>query len=363
MKRKFKVTLAVFLVIILGCFSNVFASENNSINLNAEKAAKRFLTKIGSNKNFVNEISLYDPDGKENGILLSLKNSGYIVVNLDDYSIPEYSLTSNNKFITDRTKKYIYLGPLSYYEKNNNKSIDLKTKKEVTNISKFREDYSNIKRLMKSNKKTLFYNNDNISNANGTVTEYRINTPYQVPNYYYNPNGICCSTASAMMLRHFQLNYINDLIPENLRTSDGVALIKTLVPYIQLDGAASLDPSHTSAGSYPQKDISGLKEYISTYDNKDLANINMGCADRSSQVNALMMSGISVRNNNSFVVSIGYPSKYGDHEVTGYGYVYDESKKDEGGITYEIVNDGWGSTDIHISADAVYEIAYMMYVK
>ncbi|KHD36212.1 hypothetical protein NL50_10605 [Clostridium acetobutylicum] len=349
-KHFFKKTIALLSIFTIVFTSNVLAAENNSPNSKAEQAAKTLLVRSKINKTFVNEINLYDPNDKENGILLSLKNGGYIIVNLDDYSIPEYSFVSNNKFITDSNKKYIYLGPLNYYEKKNGTITEAKTKKIIKNIPKLKNDYLDIKNTMKLNKKT----NSTYNFTDGTLISHRVNTLYEVPNYSYNPNGICGSTAAAMMLRHFQLNYMNDSIPSNLITSDGITLIKSLVPYIQLDGAAALDPNHNSLGSNMDSTVSGLNQYISLYDSKDSSHIKISDVTND-QIEALAFSNDLVDLNYSFVLAIYDPSKYGNHAVTGYGYIQDGNT-----VPYEIVNDGWGSTDVHISSSVVSGITYMV---
>jgi len=95
--------------------------------------------------------------------------------NIDDYSVPEFSPTSPNKYYkTDVKIKYYYNGPGVYLAEEGTEIRDLKLKKSL-----------------------------------GTV-----------PNDSYNPNGICGSTASAMMLRYLDTYFPGDNVPSSLEMSE-----------------------------------------------------------------------------------------------------------------------------------------------
>jgi hypothetical protein len=89
-----------------------------------------------------------------------------------------------------------------------------------------------------------------------------------------------------MMLRYLDIYFPSDYVPASLETSDGIALINYLVPYLH-------DP-----GSY-------------------------------------------LSNSHPYVLGLHQHPKYSEHWVTGYGY-YNAT------TGYAIVNDGWGSTYVFI---------------
>ena len=61
----------------------------------------------------------------------------------------------------------------------------------------------------------------------------------------------------------------------------------------------------------------------------------------------------TVYNDEPYILGLNNHPTYKDHWVTGYGYMQNSST-----VFYAIVNDGWGSTGVHLSMDYTDFIIY-----
>lgn len=83
---------------------------------------------------------------------------------------------------------------------------------------------------------------------------------YSLLNYSYNPNGVCGSCAAAIFLRYWSDHINSKYVSSNLKTSDGVKLIKYLIPYNE--GKPYVDPNINSPGTSPASLTSGIQNYL-----------------------------------------------------------------------------------------------------
>lgn len=83
----------------------------------AKKRAELFYENQNYDKTISNYKILDNLYGKEEAILFSTNNEGYIIVNLNDLSIPEMSLYNNCPLIDYDNP--VYNGPLDYYYESN----------------------------------------------------------------------------------------------------------------------------------------------------------------------------------------------------------------------------------------------------
>lgn len=147
----------------------------------------------------------------------------------------------------------------------------------------------------------------------------------QVPNYQYSPNGICGSTAAAMLLRWYDIYQNQKYAPSSLESGDGVALIKHLVGYIDED----------VPGSMPGEVFTGIMDYCSSQGISHPGGYDV-------YTDAYVIGRVDSYGTPFLIALYSHP-KYHRHWVTGYGYNYSD------GTCYIIVNDGWGSTNISIN--------------
>ena len=143
--------------------------------------------------------------------------------------------------------------------------------------------------------------------------------PQSLPNYSYNPSGICGSTAAAMMLRYMDLYVDDDFVPTNIESGNGIALINHLETFI----------NHSSHGSSAPQVAFGISDYLS------------GKVDYSAtydEVEGYILYG-QIADGKPYVIGTFRHPRYGNHWMTGYGY--------SGG--WAIVNDGWGNSGVYIN--------------
>lgn len=294
--------------------------------------AESFLESYGLNVNLSEPHELYNFDDTVDALLFTIPQKGYIIVNTSDYSIPEFSLESDTAYcFTDNYTKY-YNGPTEYYELVNNQLVDERSKisyqkdklKNGNDMFGKTSKYVNNRNSYNSVTKSLSVSPSIKCNSlatSATIVPHTIN--YTLPNFSYNPDGICGSTASAMYLMYYDQHINGNYVPDNLTTSDGVLLIKYIKPYI--DGSVP--------GSYPGDIEIGMYNYLQSRGISrtfTLDNCSLG-----------YVVGF-VASNKPYVVTINN-STYGQHVVAGYGYEYDSSN------SFVIVNDGWGNRGICIN--------------
>lgn len=338
MKKFFSKTgiLTIILTFILS--TNVFAANSNTTSQDsrAKNIAENFVKKIDKNKKIIDEIPLYGINNNKKAILFSLKNSGYIIIDLRNNSIPEFSINQNNRYFNKKNKKYLYNGPLNYYEKKDNKIINLKTNSEIKNTSNLKDISINknnkmLSRSVQANKTT------DVSNLHEKSLKYSLS------NYSYNPNGVCGSCAAAIFLRYWSDHINSKYVPSNLKTSDGVKLIKYLIPYNE--GKAYVNPNVKSHGTSPASLRAGIQNYLKSRGVTDTMHVEPINFSRFSE---------RISNNRPLIVGLfkadGNP--YGDHWVAGHSYLtveYVNGLIEK--LAYVGVTDGWGHSNVYISKD------------
>ncbi len=329
MKKVIMIILVVTLVLGNSIFS-VNASEVINVKDNYSNIAAKAIDFLGdyvNNPKLGTPVELYGLNDNIVAVFYELKNGGYIIINTNDFSVPEFSPTSSNKYYSANSKnKYYYNGPGAYFIKNGNVIKDLKHNenlgtaqelcKEVTKTGKY--IYGDVKNSVSATNQNIS-TDQAVQRSVTTTVERRV--PGTVPNYSYNPDGICGSTACAMVLRYLDIYFPDDYVPSNLESSTGVALIQYLVPYMN-------DP-----GTNPANLFGGLQDYLDDRNIDDFANWDVSGI-------GLIMNYISA--SRPFVLGLHNHPTYSEHWVTGYGYSH-------GTTDYAIVNDGWGNTNIYIN--------------
>ncbi|WP_243684132.1 hypothetical protein, partial [Methanosarcina barkeri] len=65
--------------------------------------------------NLTSSTPLKNLDNDIEAVAFSISNEGYIIINVNDLSVPEFSMTNKSPFIVGN-KSYYYNGPLAYVE-------------------------------------------------------------------------------------------------------------------------------------------------------------------------------------------------------------------------------------------------------
>lgn len=312
---KKKISLLMCLILCVSLFVSVdIKAQEQSVNLHKVVIVQELLDELNEVGDYVNVKVLKDYDDTERYYYLPFSTGGYLIYDVNLNIIHEYSVCESNAKIDGNSEVY-YGGALVYLIEQNGKFYDLSLEVSIGNKREIIEKSRVIQEKMKNN---FQYSRTSLPATRNTIKG-------TVPNYSYNPNGICGSTASAMMLRWYNNNVNGKYVPSNLETSDGVALIKHLKSYI--DGSTP----GSSAGDV----FTGIQSYC-----KKQGVSHAGGFDR---ITADYIIGRVDSYKRPYIMGLYNHPTYKDHWVTGYGY------RISGGTVYAIVNDGHGKTGVSLN--------------
>lgn len=126
------------IIIVILSFSMLFRTANIAYATTVEQSASNnlldksrieslkqyaedFIAENNSNEQIISTYELYNLNDEVVAMLYNL-STGYIIVNIKDFSIPEFSFESNSCYSNDNSKKY-YNGGLEYYEERTSGSL------------------------------------------------------------------------------------------------------------------------------------------------------------------------------------------------------------------------------------------------
>jgi hypothetical protein len=266
-------------------------------------------------------IELYNLNNEIVALYYKAIDKGYVIINIKDKRIPEFSDESNNKYISE-TKKNYYNGALTYLEQGSqNEIIDSKTLETINTNLNPKDIYGTTENIAATNLKTKTITKKSILDQSfGNVASSSKTISGTVPNYSYNPDGRCGATASAMMLRYLDINYNGKIVPTKYH-NDEINFIKKLTNYIPVDSSA-----YNVYGG------------IESFEN-DYGVSNLYLSIEYAQIGQIVSA---VNANKPFVLGLLHHPDYGNHWVCGYGYYIGQND-------YARVNDGWGSTGVDIN--------------
>lgn len=124
MKKLFALILALSVLcsfsVIAQAADNTVADDTAMLEENmilAREKATTFLNDFDSSLNVTlsDPVILYNAQQEPEAASFTINDTGYIIVNLKSLRVPEFSLKKSSPFIS-QDKKYIYNGPVSYYE-------------------------------------------------------------------------------------------------------------------------------------------------------------------------------------------------------------------------------------------------------
>ncbi|PJI10090.1 MULTISPECIES: C39 family peptidase [Clostridium] len=328
MKIKFymiKIFSAVMLLSIILTF-NVKAYSNKENYPDFKNYAESFMKKFNSNCKLNNSIVLYSFQGDKQALFFSSNSSGYIIINLSNRKVIEFSPKKNNKFILDRDKKYFYNGPLAYFEEDNNEIIDCKTKQRIGLLKDLKKVYyQNM-----PNKDSIKSFKSNLGSDNETYT-----LKNKLPHYEYNPDGRCVITAATMLLAYYAKywNAYNDYVSVDNLTHE-CNFSDELLYYVT--GVTRLE---NNKGIYIGSLLDGIKKYL------------IECQHASNIMNFTFISYFNINDYRSLITRVikedkpiilglsamkPYCTKLG-HAVTAWGYCNINSNE------FFMIDDGWGN--------------------
>ncbi|MGX8833804.1 cysteine peptidase [Amedibacillus sp. YH-ame6] len=339
------ITLRRILLLSFLCLSYVsipFSKLYASTNLTSEylKNVKEQILLLDENIDpneliFDTYLPLYDINNDENYTLIQTGNHGYIISNVNNGAISEFSLANNsNPYEKFMDKMLYYYGPLNYIYKDGNTMIDINSKEPVTN-SKLRSD-DNLIELQDKNRKFL---NEvpPISGKTRATASWRGISETRFSRYngtsWRNTSNVCGPIAASIMLAYYD-DYIGyDLIPDSIRkvnsTSPGSLITKMI------------SETPFSTNTIPNFVSTGISGFISKYSPnkyvKPTFTLTNPFSTVANECSTLRPICVGLLNSNG--------SSYGNHWVTVYQYY-------ETGIYtgYYKCIDNWGFYNKQISS-------------
>lgn len=318
MKKRFALILAAILILTSLFSSNVYAlgtpqelSSQSTVSICQERA-EMFLQNIGHPatvsdplilKNFIDEIE---------AILFTTSEGGYIIVNTNDLSVPELSLTDSSPLYDYDNP--VYNGPLDYYYEQSGviKSVINNEVVDVDNCEEYytREAIANPNEYLSALRQA--------SNARYVIVEEYLSAPLQ---RWYIDGDNCGSIASAICMRWYYDNvstsYVNS---NNISENSLIALMQSYVG-VGFTGYSDL--------------VDGLNSY---FDSRNVDNT-------AAMTSTFSFSRVkrSILDDRPIIVgTLNHPT-YRNHWIIAHGYF--ESRVDG---NYIIVNDGWRNNDVWV---------------
>ncbi|AAM04703.1 hypothetical protein [Methanosarcina acetivorans] len=303
----------------------VSAQTNENIGINAEcddfsiekEYGTLFLEKMGYSVELTSPIPLNNLEGNVEAVAFSISNGGYIIINVNDLSVPEFSTTNKSPFI-DGNKSYYYNGPLAYVEAEELKNREIKT----TYIYK-KEKVSKSKKLMELQEAATEAQKIQTLSSTSGILSHSLRT-------WEDDDIYCGPIAAGITLIYFDDYHDDDFVATGYENqNDLLDLI--------------IDNYIDNSGAYSWELRDGLNSYIA---DRNLAN-EYSAYSTSFDYNKLMSlinadKPIDVLTNN-------HPT-FDDHWVIAHGY-YILTVPYVDPQYYIIVNNGWGANGVNVLMD------------
>ena len=292
---------------------------SSSISIATERA-ENFLYSVGYQATVNNPLILHNLNNEYEAVVFCTSSGGYIIVNLNDLSIPEWSPSKENPFLN--CSYPIYNGPLNYYYKQSGTVLTLYDN-EVLDLSKLTYIYSVEKSIDLNQQLTSLERINYTDQVRAPVVEKYITGDLQTWSVDW---AYCGTIASAICMRYFY-----DYVSTNYVSSNSISQ-NSLITLMQ---------NYVGDGYYYSTIVNGLNSY---FRNKNVTNT----AVETSSLNFTTVKQSIIRNRPIIIGVTGHPT-YEEHWIIAHGYF--ESTVDG---KYLIVNDGWGNNDVWLYPSAQY---------
>lgn len=349
-----RITCFFMLFLIMG-ITTISHAQSKTDFTQESKYAILFLEDMGFGHNDLNNpIPLNNLDGQLEAVSFTINEVGYIIVNVHDLDIPEFSLKTKSPFV-DKNEEYLYNGPLNYLKKTNEKIYDIKSNKVIDN-SKLNTIY---KKPAVDKDKKIEEKEKKIKNKEKAAKESQVSpmaviygnlndSPY-TPLRTWSTSHYCNVDGCAILLQYFDDNYSDSWVPNDKESATG------LVEYL-LDNLYLLDEPESGYeivnGAIPYS--TGLKDYIN----------DRGFGGTYSATTAsYSWDTIKSKIYNHKPVLVGANSShpdFGAHWIIAHGYYKNTSDPDL--PQYIICNNGFGSNDVYTTAESQYYTWGLVYI-
>ncbi len=280
----------------------------------AQKRAESFLENINHPAKVENATLLKNLKNEYEAVVFDIHEDGYIIVNLNDLSIPELSFEGRNPYTNILNP--IYNGPLNYYFEVGGRvfSID-----DGTILDEAKVEYIYSKNKIENTQPMASLE---VSNTRSTSTEKYLSYSLQT---WTISGGHCGSIASAICMRYYR-DYVNSAYVSSSSISKDalIALMKQFVG----SGATTYNDM-----------IGGLNNYFATK--------SLNTTARGTRGFQFLTVKNKININRPVIVGTVDHATFGDHWIIVHGYF--ESRVDG---NYIIVNNGWGRNNVWVTAES-----------
>lgn len=337
MKKSFKIISTLFVFLLLMVFVlpiGVFAgseSDNCGNDFSFERNyGEQFLKSLGKPRQLINSVPLLNLDGELEAVCLSMDNTGYIIINTKDLSIPELSFESSSPF-NNRSETYVYNGPLSHMRKSGTNLINLDTN-EIVNQTltgfKYKKDsLGSAKKLAIVNELTQKVRSTEEAKLQASVTEKYLSKPLK--KWSISTTEWCGPTAAAILMQFYDDVVSESFVESSNENSDLI--------YVMIDCVEDAGGTFNNGACSPNELKDGINEYLS---DRGISGYNASTLDYK------WSTITSCINKDRPVIVIRIEGKEG-HAMTAHGYVISTS------FEYIVVNDGWKHNDVWIEDDNI----------
>lgn len=318
------IILSSILVLIMGV--NVLAEGNINIPDHKfsieEEYVELFLKEMGNPSTVSMPVTLSNIKGEQEAVCFTIDNGGYIIINTNDLSISELSFKASTPF-KKSTEKYVYNGPLQYYEVSNGEYKSLTTN-NLYNEKSFEVIYTKEKvdkiKILDDKKVANIVSSS--SQKSGGTTVYLSDSLLT----WYVSGGLCGPISGAICMMYYNDNVSTAYVAAGDEVES--KLINIMNTYMDVDGNGSTNTTEV---------VNGLNDFLD---------------DRSVSTNVYSTSSFSfttvkskINNDRPVIVDTDNSPIFREHWIIAHGY-YDSLSDD-----FIIVNNGWGDNDVWVATD------------
>lgn len=294
--------------------------------------AKKVLSSFGT-FSLESQVELYNKSGDIEAVCFNFSPNGYVIVNVNDYSIPEFSPSASTPFpdALDMGAHYVYAGPLNYFiATESNSLMNIKTGNEL-----FVEDLKCSYDVVPDNHaKEMVLDNTSGITPRATLSFITRHLPVTWDSAYY-----CGLDGCAIELKYLDDYHDDSLLDSTMDTN--LTLQKYLLNNKYLPNAATTSSDVVNGNFFGG--YSGINKFF-----KD-----RGCnfkASKKKYTNSVLVEMQQSFASDYPVIMGTKPADdwdFGDHWVIAYGYYYQDLSG-----AHIIVNDGFGNNSIYVSIEA-----------
>ena len=326
-----KIASVIILVLLIPSLAFYCLADENplTIQTGAQFVADSQISSFGTYE--LQSVSpLYNINSDLEALCFNYSPSGYVIVNVNDFSIPEFSPSSTTPFpySDSANSSYVYNGPLNYFSYDNIKYTNL-TSGNCYIYEDFVQVYS-IDFNSQSQEKALFSNRLTRGSSVEVTTSYLPVT--------WTSSAYCGVDACAIILKYLHDHKDYDLLATDYNECNEL--------HSFLISACVIPDTGTDANDLVAGCTVGLTRYVG---------LNRFFEYRESSIRASSSTySFSLHSDIQSAIWSDYPMiigtdpasdwSYDDHWVIVYGY-YGSTY-----IDYFIINDGWGRNGIYVTS-------------